>query len=236
MNAGAEVSESVEAGMGRTIFVVEDIDLFFGPMGDPTSLQLQELLRLALTVGAAQMIGTARVRAYRETIEGDRTLGRLLQPVMIDESTREETVAVLQCLRPRFEEHHRVRITEGAINAVVSSAKPGIMGGCMPERAVSLLDETAAHVAARTDVIPADIQELRRRLAEVGSEKDAAIHGHRYQDAERLRNVESELRQSEEKLLKERRASRAVEATEVTEADVLEVVSKLPGRLGRSAT
>src|SRR5699024_3596655 len=162
-------------------------------------------------------------------IEKDAALERRFQPIQVDEPTLDETVQILKGLRDRYEAHHRVTITDEAIDAAANLSDRYITDRFLPDKAIDLIDEAGSKVRLRSYTIPPNLKELEKKLEEVRKEKDAAVQSQEFEKAASLRDSEQRLRAALEQMRNEWKEKQGQEDSEVTEEDIASVVSVWTG-------
>ena len=165
----------------------------------------------------------------RKYIEKDAALERRFQPIMVDEPTAEESVQILKGLRDRYEAHHRVSITDEAIEAAVKLSDRYISDRFLPDKAIDLIDEAGSKVRLRSYTTPPNLKELEVKLEEVRKEKDAAVQSQEFEKAASLRDSEQRLREELEETKKTWKEKQGQENSEVTVEDIASVVSSWTG-------
>jgi len=182
-----------------------------------------------LARGELQCVGATTLEEYRKHIESDPALERRLQPVLVEEPTIEETMEILRGIRSRYEEYHRVTITDGAIQAAANLAARYVPERFLPDKAIDLIDEAASRVRTFRGFQPAAIKTAFLRLKEVQRSKGQALEHQDLETVAGLRDQEHELRQSLEQLRLGLREEEAEEGLTVTEEDVAGIVSMWTG-------
>ena len=165
----------------------------------------------------------------RKYIEKDAALERRFQPIMVDEPTAEESVQILKGLRDRYEAHHRVSITDEAIDAAVKLSDRYISDRFLPDKAIDLIDEAGSKVRLRSYTTPPNLKELEVKLEEVRKEKDAAVQSQEFEKAASLRDSEQRLREQLEETKKTWKEKQGQENSEVTVEDIASVVASWTG-------
>ena len=176
-----------------------------------------------------QCIGATTLDEYRKYIEKDAALERRFQPITVDEPTAEESVQILKGLRDRYEAHHRVTITDEAIDAAVKLSDRYISDRFLPDKAIDLIDEAGSKVRLRSYTTPPDLKELEVKLEEIRKEKDAAVQSQEFEKAASLRDSEQRLREQLEETKKAWKEKQGQENSEVTVEDVASVVASWTG-------
>src|SRR6202007_1191983 len=159
------------------------------------AIDASNMLKPALARGELQCIGATTLDEYRKYIERDAALERRFQPVMVDEPTMEQAVDILMGIRERYEQHHKVTITDDAVKAAVDLSIRYITDRHLPDKAIDLIDEAASRVRLRHASAPPALREAQKELDRVTKEKDAAINNQEYEAAARLREQEAETRE-----------------------------------------
>src|SRR5699024_8595689 len=145
--------------------------------------------------GDLQCIGATTLDEYRKYIEKDAALERRFQPIQVDEPTLEETEKILKGLRDRYEAHHRVTITDEAIEAATQLSDRYITGRFLPDKAIDLIDEAGSKVRLRSYTVPPNLKELEQELEEVKKEKDSAVLSQEFEKAASYRDQEQKIRE-----------------------------------------
>lgn len=176
-----------------------------------------------------QCIGATTLDEYRKYIEKDAALERRFQPIQVSEPTTEESTKILQGLRDRYEAHHRVTISDDAIESAVRFSDRYITDRFLPDKAIDLIDEAASRVRLRNYTVPPNLKELEEKLDEVKKEKDAAVQSQEFETAASLRDKEQKLKDEVEKTKNEWKEKQGQESSEVTLDDIAHVVSTWTG-------
>src|SRR5699024_8148552 len=170
-------------------------------------------------------IGATTLDEYRKYIEKDAALERRFQPIRVDEPSIEETVQILEGLRDRYEAHHRVTITDDAIEAAATLSERYITERFLPDKAIDLIDEAGSKVRLHSYTIPPNLKDLETELEEVRKEKDAAVQSQEFEKAASLRDTEQGLREKLETTKNKWKEKQGQENSEVTAEDIAAVVS-----------
>ena len=197
------VIDEVRSSYGRIILFVDELHNLAGAGAAEGSIDAGEILKPALARGEVQMIGATTIDEYRRHIEPDAALERRFQPILVEEPTEEETVEILRGLRPKYESHHSVEISDEALVAAASLSHRYIADRFLPDKAVDLLDEAASQLRIETTMLPDDLRELELRLQEITREGAAAVEEHDYERAAELR-AEADVLQAEYREARER--------------------------------
>ncbi|MFY9415479.1 MAG: ATP-dependent Clp protease ATP-binding subunit, partial [bacterium] len=211
------------------ILFIDELHTVVGAGAAEGAIDAANILKPALARGELQCIGATTLDEYRKYIEKDAALERRFQPVTIGEPTREDTVAILRGLRDRYEAHHRVKITDEAIEAAASLSDRYISDRYLPDKAIDLIDEAASRVRLQMYNAPPDLKELEEQLEEIGKEKEAAVQNQEFEKAAQLRDREQALRKELEEKRQQWETEKGQAEAVVTADDVARIVSDWTG-------
>lgn len=214
---------------GNIILFIDELHTLIGAGGAEGAIDASNILKPSLARGELQCIGATTLDEYRKYIEKDAALERRFQPIQVDEPTTEESIQILQGLRDRYEAHHRVSITDEAIEQAVKLSDRYISDRFLPDKAIDLIDEAGSKVRLRSFTTPPNLKELEQRLESVRKEKDAAVQGQEFEKAASLRDTEQRLREELEETKKAWKEKQGQENSEVTVEDIAMVVSSWTG-------
>ncbi|WP_040203192.1 ATP-dependent protease ATP-binding subunit ClpC [Neobacillus jeddahensis] len=214
---------------GNIILFIDELHTLIGAGGAEGAIDASNILKPSLARGELQCIGATTLDEYRKYIEKDAALERRFQPIRVDEPTAEESVQILAGLRDRYEAHHRVSITDEAIEAAVKLSDRYISDRFLPDKAIDLIDEAGSKVRLRSYTTPPNLKELEVKLEEVRKEKDAAVQSQEFEKAASLRDTEQRLREQLEETKKTWKEKQGKENNEVTVEDIASVVSSWTG-------
>ncbi|MGM0847133.1 MAG: ATP-dependent protease ATP-binding subunit ClpC [Bacillota bacterium] len=214
---------------GNIILFIDELHTLIGAGGAEGAIDASNILKPSLARGELQCIGATTLDEYRKYIEKDAALERRFQPIQVDEPTPDESVQILKGLRDRYEAHHRVSITDEAIEAAVKLSDRYISDRFLPDKAIDLIDESGSKVRLRSYTTPPNLKELEVKLEEIRKEKDAAVQSQEFEKAASLRDTEQRLREELEETKKSWKEKQGQENTEVTVEDIAKVVSSWTG-------
>ncbi len=222
------VIEEVKKSQGEIILFIDELHTIVGAGAAEGAVDAANLLKPALAAGELRVIGATTLDEYRERIEKDGALERRFQPVFVREPTVEETIEILKGLRKRYEEHHKVKITDDAIVAAAKLAERYITERRLPDKAIDLLDEAASLVRIKLSEMPEEIKEMERKLEQLVEDGKAAAEYGDYEKAQRLKfeaeELQKKLEEAKKKWMEEHKTDDVVDAE-----DVAEVVSRWTG-------
>ncbi len=216
---------------GDIILFVDEMHTLVGAGAAEGAIDAASIIKPALARGELQTIGATTLDEYRKYVEKDPALERRFQPIMVGEPSVTETVEILHGLRDRYEAHHRVSITDGAIEAAATLADRYISDRFLPDKAIDLIDEAGSKMRIQMMTAPPGVREVEDRLRRVRAEKEGAIEAQEFEKAASLRDTEKQIiaekRSMEEEWLKPE-TRRLVEVTENEIADVVSMWTGVP--------
>ncbi|RJR10129.1 ATP-dependent Clp protease ATP-binding subunit [Candidatus Parcubacteria bacterium] len=214
---------------GNIILFIDELHTLIGAGGAEGAIDASNILKPSLARGELQCIGATTLDEYRKYIEKDAALERRFQPIRVDEPTAAESIQILTGLRDRYEAHHRVSITDEAIEQAVKLSDRYISDRFLPDKAIDLIDEAGSKVRLRSFTTPPNLKELEVKLESVRNEKDAAVQSQEFEKAASLRDTEQRLREQLEDTKKTWKEKQGQENSEVTVEDIAMVVSSWTG-------
>ncbi len=214
---------------GDIILFVDEMHTLVGAGAAEGAIDAASIIKPALARGELQTIGATTLDEYRKYVEKDPALERRFQPIMVGEPSVEETKAILYGLRDRYEAHHRVSITDAAIDAAATLADRYISDRFLPDKAIDLIDEAGSKMRIKTMTAPPGIREVEERLKQVRQEKEAAIEAQEFEKAAALRDKEKQILAEKRRMEEEWRRPDNNRVVEVTEKEIAEVVSMWTG-------
>ena len=211
------------------ILFIDEIHTIVGAGGAPGSLDAANMLKPALARGEIQCVGATTLDEYRKSIEKDGALERRFQKVMVDPTTADETLQILENIQDRYEYHHNVRYTPEAIKACVRLTDRYITDRCFPDKAIDALDEAGSRVHIGTVSVPAEIEELEKRIEDLKKEKLKVLSEQRYELAGPIRDQEKQTQYQLEDAIKRWEEEAQLHPETVDEEQVAEVVAMMSG-------
>ncbi|MGQ9574941.1 MAG: ATP-dependent Clp protease ATP-binding subunit [Thermoguttaceae bacterium] len=213
----------------NTILFIDELHTLVGAGGAEGAIDASNVLKPALARGEIQCIGATTLDEYRKYIEKDSALDRRFQVVIVEPSTKAETIDILKGLRDRYEKHHHVQITDDAIEAAVELSSRYITGRCLPDKAIDVIDEAGARVHLKSMTRPPDLKEIDEEVERLNKEKEEAVANQDFEKAAALRDQADKLKKKKQAITREWK-EKAREADGIVDADVIaEVVSKMTG-------
>ncbi len=214
---------------GNIILFIDELHNIVGAGSAEGAVDAANILKPALSRGEIQVIGATTVEEYRKYIEKDAALERRFQTVLVEEPSEETAFTMLQGLKPLYENHHNVSISDNALKTAVRLSKRYINDRFLPDKAVDLIDEASARVKLKSREMPQDILDAEEELEEVIKSKTQAIKNQDYENAALLRDREKELSGELRRIKQEWSEKLRTEIKPVTENDVAEIVADLTG-------
>lgn len=211
------------------ILFIDEVHTLIGAGSAEGAADAANILKPSLARGELQIIGATTIEEYRKHIEKDAALERRFQPVMVDEPSQEEAIEILKGIKDKYEAHHKVKITDEAIESAVKLSTRYIGDRYLPDKAIDLIDEAASRVRLRSYTAPSDLKELEDKKKSVEAEKLSAVNAQEFERAAALRDEERKL-DKEIKNKKENWHDMAGKShDEVTPADIADIVSSWTG-------
>ena len=225
------ISEVTEDG--NVLLFLDEIHTIIGAGGAEGAIDASNILKPSLARGEIQLIGATTREEYRKYIEKDAALERRFQPVVVEEPTEEQSIAILKGLRPKYEEHHKVTITDDALVAAVRLSARYINDRFLPDKAIDLIDEASSKIRLTTYVEPAEIKSLTEDIDKLELQKEQAIKNEAYEKAGDIKKRQQKKREKIEKLREKWQKEKTSRKLIVGEGEIADVVSgwtKIPVR------
>ena len=211
------------------VLFIDELHTIVGAGGADGAVNASNMLKPALARGELQVVGATTLDEYRKHVEKDPALERRFQPVLVDEPTVDETVAILFGLRDRYEAHHRVHVSDEAIVAAAQLGDRYIADRFLPDKAIDLLDEAAAEVRLRSTVPPVDVRRMEEEIASLEREKDDAVRAEDYEKAANLKQRQEQLKIELEQVQEGWVGRLETDAPEVTREDIARILEEWTG-------
>ena len=208
------VMDEVRQAQGEVILFIDEVHTVVGAGGAEGAIDASNMLKPALAHGELQCVGATTIDDYRKFVEKDKALERRLQPVFIGEPTVEATIEILKGLRPRYEAHHKIKISDEALEAAARLSQRYISDRHLPDKAIDLIDEAASKIRIDTESATPEIRSLEQQLNRLTNEEEAASQRQEYEQAAQLRTehlkLEEEYQQAKKEWLKQEKISETV--------------------------
>src|ERR1700734_454288 len=213
----------------NTILFIDELHTLVGAGGAEGAIDASNVLKPALARGEVQCIGATTLDEYRKYIEKDGALERRFQTIVVEPPSKSEALEILRGLRDRYEAHHRVQITDEALEASVELSDRYITGRCLPDKAIDVVDEAGARVRLKAMTRPPDLKDLDEQIERLNQDKEEAVANQDFERAASLRDQADKLKKKKETITREwRERSKEIDGT-VDEEVIAEVVSKMTG-------
>lgn len=213
----------------NVIIFIDELHTLVGAGGAEGAIDASNILKPALSRGEIQCIGATTLDEYRKYIEKDAALERRFQTIMVDPPTVEETIEILKGLRDRYEAHHKVEITDDALEAASKLSDRYIAGRFLPDKAIDLIDEAGAKARLSIMTAPPEMKKMETEIENIRKEKDTAIKDQDFEKAAHLRDQEKEARKKLDKFRQQWKRSRMEDRPKVDEELISNIVSKWTG-------
>jgi ATP-dependent Clp protease ATP-binding subunit ClpC len=216
---------------GNVILVIDEVHTLIGAGAAEGAIDAANILKPALARGELQCIGATTLDEYRKHIERDAALERRFQPVMVGEPSVDETIEILYGLRDRYEQHHKLKISDEALVAAAKLSDRYISDRFLPDKAIDLVDEAGSRVRLINSQLPPAAKELDKELRQILKEKDDAVRGQDFEKAGELRDREMEIKAEIRAIAQSKTSASGTEGLEpvVTEEDIAHIVASWTG-------
>src|SRR3990170_3224597 len=225
------VIDEIKRAKGEIIVFIDEVHQVMGAGAAEGAIDASTLMKPALARGGLPVIGACTLDDYRKHIEKDAALERRLAPVYVDEPSVEDTIEMLKGLRPRYEGHHKVKITDEAMEAAVRLSHRYISGRHLPDKAIDLIDEAASKHVIEAQSMPPELRRLQERVDMLGREAEAAVQREEYEAAAHIKteleSIREELRQIRSRW--ESESAPGGPSMTVEESDIAALVAKMTG-------
>ncbi len=214
---------------GNVILFIDEMHTIIGAGAAEGAIDASNILKPSLARGEIQVIGATTIDEYRKHVEKDAALERRFQPILVGEPTKEEALEILKGLRDKYEAHHRVKITDDALEAAVKLSDRYISDRYLPDKAIDLIDEAASRVRLRAFTAPPDLKKLEEQIENLKKEKEDAIRNQEFEKAAKIRDEERRLTGEYEKLKDDWNQKHQTKTDTVTQDEIAEIVSTWTG-------
>ena len=215
--------------VGNVILFIDEMHTIIGAGAAEGAIDASNILKPSLARGEIQVIGATTITEYRKHVEKDAALERRFQPITVGEPSKEEAVDILKGIRDKYEAHHRVKITDGALEAAVKLSDRYITDRYLPDKAIDLIDEAASRVRLKSFTAPPDIKKLEEQVEKLSKEKEDAIRSQEFEKAAGIRDQELQLKNELEKVKDEWIQRNQTRTDTVTEEEVGDIVASWTG-------
>jgi ATP-dependent Clp protease ATP-binding subunit ClpC len=213
----------------NVILFIDELHTIVGAGSAEGAMDASNIIKPALSRGELQCIGATTLNEYRKYIEKDAALERRFQTVKVDAPTVEETILILKGLRPKYEAHHKAKLTDEALESAVKLSERYITGRFLPDKAIDVMDEAGARARINAMTRPPDVKEIEKEIEDIRIEKEAAIKAQDFEKAAALRDKEKQTKEKLDGILARWREEREEKEVLVTADDMMHIVSKVTG-------
>ncbi len=214
---------------GNIILVIDEMHTLIGAGAAEGAIDAANILKPALSRGEIQVIGATTLEEYRKYVEKDSALERRFQPVIIDEPSEDESIEILKGLRQKYEDHHKLIISDEAIVAAVKLSNKYITDRFLPDKAIDVIDEASSKVRLKVSTLSPEGKELEKELRALIKEKEDAIRNQEFEKASQLRDDEADLKERIRELAQQYREEHEANKPTVTAENVAEVIATMTG-------
>ncbi len=211
------------------ILFIDEMHTMVGAGAAEGAMDASNIIKPALARGELQCIGATTLSEFRKHIEKDAALERRFQQVMVEPPSVEDTIEILRGLRSKYEEHHRAKFTDQAIESAVRLSDRYLTNRFLPDKAIDVMDEAGARARIQSSARPSQIKEIEEDLAKIKNQKEASIKAQDFEKAAGLRDQEKKLKERLDKTLADWKSKQEEQFIQVTEDDIIHVVSKWTG-------
>jgi ATP-dependent Clp protease ATP-binding subunit ClpC len=213
----------------NVILFIDELHTIVGAGSAEGAMDASNIIKPALSRGELQCVGATTMNEYRKYIEKDAALERRFQTVKVDAPTIEEAIEILKGLRPKYEAHHKAKLTDEALETAVKFSERYITGRFLPDKAIDVMDEAGARARINAMTRPPDVKEIEREIEEIRLEKEAAIKAQDFEKAASLRDKEKQTKEKLDGILSKWREEREEKEVLVTGEDMMHIISKVTG-------
>jgi ATP-dependent Clp protease ATP-binding subunit ClpC len=213
----------------NVILFIDELHTIVGAGSAEGAMDASNIIKPALSRGELQCVGATTLNEYRKYIEKDAALERRFQTVKVEAPTIEEAAQILRGLRPKYEAHHKAKLTDEALDAAVRLSDRYLTGRFLPDKAIDVMDEAGARARINAMTRPPDVKEIEKEIETIRNDKEAAIKAQDFEKAAALRDSEKQAKDKLERILDEWRERREEQEVVVTAEDIMHIVSKWTG-------
>jgi len=216
-------------GAGNVILVIDEMHTLIGAGAAEGAIDAANILKPVLSRGELQVIGSTTLDEYRKHVEKDAALERRFQPIYVEQPSVADTIEIMRGLRQKYEEHHKLIITDSAIESAAKLSDRYITDRFLPDKAIDLVDEASSRVRLRASSLPPEGKEIEKELKEVIKEKEQAIRNQEFEKASQLRDTEAELKDKIREISQKWKTEQEANKAFVTEEEIAEIISTWTG-------
>src|SRR5882757_2280938 len=213
----------------NVILFIDELHTIVGAGSAEGAMDASNIIKPALSRGELQCVGATTLNEYRKYIEKDAALERRFQTVKVEAPTVEEAIQILKGLRPKYEAHHKAKLTDEALEIAVKLSERYITGRFLPDKAIDVMDEAGARARINAMTRPPDVKEIEREIEEIRVEKEAAIKAQDFEKAAALRDKEKQTKEKLDSILTKWREEREEKEVIVTGDDMMHIIAKVTG-------
>lgn len=216
-------------GAGNVILMIDEMHTLIGAGAAEGAIDAANILKPVLSRGELQVIGATTLDEYRKYIEKDAALERRFQPIYIEQPSIDEAIEIIKGLRTKYEEHHKLIISDSAIDASVKLSDRYITDRFLPDKAIDLIDEASSRVRLQASSLPPEGKEKEKELKAIIKNKEQAIRNQEFEAASKLRDTEAELKEQIREISQKWKAEQEADKSVVTEEEIAEIISSWTG-------
>src|SRR6187549_1119400 len=213
----------------NVILFIDELHTIVGAGSAEGAMDASNIIKPALSRGELQCVGATTLNEYRKYIEKDAALERRFQTVKVEAPTIDEAILILKGLRPKYEAHHKAKLTDEALETAVKLSERYITGRFLPDKAIDVMDEAGARARINAMTRPPDVKEIEKGIEDIRIEKEAAIKAQDFEKAAALRDKEKQTKEKLEAILAKWREEREEKEVLVTAEDMMHIISKVTG-------
>ncbi|MEX2032525.1 MAG: AAA family ATPase, partial [Dehalococcoidia bacterium] len=222
------IMNEVRQSAGEIVLFIDELHTVVGAGGADGAIDAANMLKPALARGELRVIGATTLDEYRKHIESDPALERRFSPVYVDEPSIDDAIAILKGLRPRYEEHHGVKITDDAVDAAVRLGARYLTERRLPDKAIDLIDEAASRHVIEAESLSPELRDLKQRLGAADQRVEAAAERQDYEEAARIKQEVLDIQREYQERRAEWQAAHGI-SEDVTEADIASLIAQMTG-------